>query len=99
MAYAQSVQTSCQRVGESGGSSAGSGLSTWQGYVKGVVDALNLPETVTAKAKRAYSSTTALQYDLGATPDKARASFGSTAEAMAEVFRAILQDDATTWAR
>ena len=59
---------------------------------KGVVDALNLPETVTTKAKRAYNSTTALQHDLGATLDKARASFGSTVEAMAEVLRVLYPD-------
>ena len=53
--------------------------------VKGVVDALNLPQAVAEKAKRAYSATNSLQHDLRAAPEDAVACFSKTTEAMAEI--------------
>ena len=56
--------------------------------VKGVIDALKLPEDISRKARRAYNSTNALQHDLRAVPEDAVACFSRTTEAMAGVIGA-----------
>lgn len=53
--------------------------------VKGVVDALALPQATTDKAKKAYNSTNALQHSLNAVSDDALRCFTNTADAMAEI--------------
>ena len=56
--------------------------------VKGVVDALDLPQTVAERAKRAYNSTNSLQHDLRAAAGDAVVCFNDSTEAMAEVIDA-----------
>ena len=56
--------------------------------LKGVIDALKLPEDISRKARRTYNSTNALQHDLRAVPEDAVACFSRTTEAMAGVIGA-----------
>ena len=53
--------------------------------VKGVLDELQLPINIAAKAKKSYSRSLSLQHDRGATPDLAECYFNETVDAMAEI--------------
>jgi hypothetical protein len=56
--------------------------------VEAVVEALNLDENLTTKAKKAYDDTNFLQHDRKAGREKAEACFKASAYAMAEIIKA-----------
>ena len=53
--------------------------------VKGVLEAIDLPQDIIQKGRQAYNLTNALQHDTRAGHDKAAACFNRSTEAMAEI--------------
>ena len=53
--------------------------------VKGVLEAMDLPQEIIQKGRKAYNLTNALQHDTGAGHDMAKACFNRSTEAMAEI--------------
>jgi len=56
--------------------------------VKAVIEALNLDENLTKRAKKAFDYTNVLQHDRKAGREKAKACFGASADEMAEIIKA-----------